>query len=199
MKLRAAGFIRSITLVIAIALGSLRGIAQTPDPQPPGVASDPARPPLNPFPAEQNWSFLLDASKRTDFFDRAKYIPFHDNPQCYLSFGLEYRIEYEYFDNWMFGAGPQDHNGYVLNRVMPHFDLHAGRYFRFFTELKFDFTAGRNGGPRPGIMKTEATFIRPSSRSDLRSAANTEPVCAWAARKWCLVQAACSTTPRAPM
>ena len=103
--------IRRITLVIAIALGSLRGIAQTPDPQPPGVASDPARPPLNPFPAEQNWSFLLDASKRTDFFDRAKYIPFHDNPQCYLSFGLEYRIEYEYFDNWMFGAGPLDHTG----------------------------------------------------------------------------------------
>src|SRR5271165_698287 len=45
----------------------------------------------------------------------------------------------------------QDHNGYVLNRVMPHFDLHAGGYFRFFTELKFDFTSGRNGGPRPGI------------------------------------------------
>jgi hypothetical protein len=51
----------------------------------------------------------------------------------------------------MFGEGPQDHNGYVMNRVMPHFDLHAGSDLRLFTEFKFDFIAGRNGGPRQGI------------------------------------------------
>jgi hypothetical protein len=34
--------------------------------------SDPARPPLNPFPAEQNGSFLANPSKSTDFFDPAK-------------------------------------------------------------------------------------------------------------------------------
>jgi hypothetical protein len=51
----------------------------------------------------------------------------------------------------MFGAGPQDHNGYVMNRVLPHFDSHAGRYFRLFTEFQFDYMDGRNGGPRPGI------------------------------------------------
>jgi len=61
--------------------------------------------PLNPFPAEQNWSFLADPSQREDFFDPAKYIPFGDNPQMYFSIGFEYRIQYEYFDNWMFGAG----------------------------------------------------------------------------------------------
>jgi hypothetical protein len=48
-------------------------------------------------------------SART-FFDPVKYISLGDNPQLYLSLGFEYRIEYEYFDNWMFGAGPQDHN-----------------------------------------------------------------------------------------
>ena len=137
--------------IVAVAFCSLPTKAQTPDPQPPGVASDPDRPPLNPFPAEQNWSFLADPSKRTDFFASAKYVPLGDNPQFYLSFGLEYRIEYEYFDNWMFGAGPQDHNGYVMNRVLPHFDFHAGRYFRIFTEFQFDYMDGRNGGPRPGI------------------------------------------------
>jgi hypothetical protein len=146
------GFGRYFALVIiVIALCSLRTAAQTPDPQPPGPASDPARPPLNPFPAEQDWSFLQDPSKRTDFYDPAKYIPLGDNPQYYISFGLEYRIEYEYFDNWMLGAGPQDHNGYVLNRSMPHFDIHVGKWFRLFTELKFDYDSGRNGGPRPGI------------------------------------------------
>jgi hypothetical protein len=124
--------------------------AQTPDPQPPGMPSDPARPPLNPFPAEQNWSFLADPSKRTDFFDPAKYIPFGSEPQKYLSLGLEYRTEYEYYDNWIFGAGAQDHNGYVMSRIMPHFDLHVGPDFRLFSEFQFDYIAARNGGPRPG-------------------------------------------------
>jgi len=98
-------------VAIVIALAALPARAQTPDPQPPGPAPDPARPPLNPFPTEQNWSFLADPEKRTDFFDPVKYISLGKNPQLYLSLGFEYRIEYEYFDNWMFGAGPQDHNG----------------------------------------------------------------------------------------
>ena len=134
-----------------IVLAALPAGAQTPDPQPPGPVPDPARPPLNPFPAEQDWSFLADAAKRTDFFDPIKYIPFGENPQLYLSLGFEYRVEYEYFDNWMFGAGSQDHNGYVINRAMPHFDFHAGRYFRLFSEFEFDFEDGRNGGPRPQV------------------------------------------------
>jgi hypothetical protein len=140
-----------VLIGLLIVLAASHAKAQTPDPQPPGPAPDPARPPLNPFPAEQNWSFLADSSKRTDFFDPVKYIPFGENPQLYLSLGFEYRIEYDYFDNWMFGAGPQDHNRYLMNRVMPHFDFHAGRYFRLFSEFEFDFIDGRNGGPRPQI------------------------------------------------
>ena len=134
-----------------ISIAAYPAAAQTPDPQWPGPPLDPARPPLNPFPAEQNWSFLADSAKRTDFFDPVKYIPFSETPQLYLSLGLEYRVEYEYFDNWMFGAGTQDHNGYVMNRAMPHFDFHAGHYFRLFSEFEFDFEDGRNGGPRPQI------------------------------------------------
>src|ERR1700684_2017902 len=140
-----------LLVAFVLALSSLRAIAQTPDPQPPGRPPDSARPFLNPFPAEQNWSFLADPAKRTDFFDPAKYIRFGENPQLYLSLGFEYRIEYEYYDNWMFGAGPQDHNGYVMNRVMPHFDFHAGTDLRLFSEFEFDFEDGRNGGPRPGV------------------------------------------------
>src|SRR5271154_1371822 len=120
-------------IALLLALSSLPVRTQTPNPLPPGPPPDPARPPLNPFPAEQNWSFLADSSKPTDYFDPVKYIAFGENPQLYLSLGLEYRVEYEYFDNWMFGAGPQDHNGYVMNRAMPHFDFHAGRYFRVFS------------------------------------------------------------------
>jgi hypothetical protein len=51
----------------------------------------------------------------------------------------------------MFGAGPQDRNGYVMNRAMPHFDFHAGSDFRLFCEFEFDFEGGRNGDPRSQI------------------------------------------------
>src|SRR6202050_5456957 len=140
-----------VLMAILLALSVLPARAQTPDPQPPEPAPDPARPPLNPFPAEQDWSFLADSAQRTDFFDPAKYISFGKKPQLFISLGLEYRVEYEYFDNWMFGAGPQDHNGYVMNRAIPHFDFHAGRHFRLFSEFEFDFEDGRSGGPRPQI------------------------------------------------
>jgi hypothetical protein len=46
-----------VLIALLIALSALPVRAQTPDPQPPGPAPDPARPPLNPFPAEQTWSF----------------------------------------------------------------------------------------------------------------------------------------------
>jgi hypothetical protein len=140
-----------VLIALVIALWPFAARAQTPDPQPPGPAPDPERPTSNPFPAEQNWSFLSDPSKRADFFDPVKYISLGENPLLYLSLGFEYRIEYEYDDSWLFGAGPQDHGGYLMNRVMPHFDFHAGDYFRLFSEFEFDYEDGRNGGPRPDI------------------------------------------------
>jgi hypothetical protein len=38
-----------------------------------------------------------------------------------------------------------------MNRVMPHFDFHAGTYFRLFSEFEFDYEDWSNGGPRPDI------------------------------------------------
>lgn len=156
-------------IALLFALSSLPTSGQTPNPLPPGPAPDPARPPLNPFTAEQNWSFLADSSNRTDFFDPVKYIPLGEDPQRYLSLGFEYRIEYEYFDNWMFGSPPQDHNGYVMNRVIPHFDFHAGSDLRLFSEFEFDFIADRNAHD-PELTKIPATFIRRFLRSGLMSA-----------------------------
>jgi hypothetical protein len=106
-------------IALVIALSPVPARARTPDPQPPGPAPDPERPTLNPFPAEQNWSFLSDYSKRTDFFDPAKYTLLGENPYLYLSLGFEYRIEYEYFDNWMFGAGPLPAVGFRNAAVRP--------------------------------------------------------------------------------
>ncbi len=51
----------------------------------------------------------------------------------------------------MFGAPPQDPNGFVYNRVMPHFDFRARSYFRVFSEFEFDYEDGRTGGPIPQV------------------------------------------------
>jgi hypothetical protein len=90
-------------------------VLRLPIPQPWGQVSDPARPAWNRFPAEQDCSFLSRPALHPDFFDPVKYIPLDGAANRYLSFGLEYRTEYEYYDNWMLGAGPQDHNGYVMS------------------------------------------------------------------------------------
>src|ERR1700733_15451038 len=97
----AATCARMIMVAMAILLSVDHLLAQTPDPQPPGYVSDPARPALNPFPAEQDWSFLARPAQHPDFFDPMKYIRLGTGDQSYLSLGLEYRTEYEYYDNWM--------------------------------------------------------------------------------------------------
>jgi hypothetical protein len=66
-RLRDASRSHFVLVALLIALLALPERAQTPDPEPPGPARDALRPPLNPFPAEQNWSFLGDPSKRADF------------------------------------------------------------------------------------------------------------------------------------
>jgi hypothetical protein len=71
------------------------------------------------------------------------------------------------------GAGPQDHNGYLMNRVMPHFDLHVGKDLRLFSEFEFDPSPIGMVAHDPESTKSQATFIRPSLRSDLMSAVHT--------------------------
>jgi len=43
-------------------------------------------------------------------YDRLKYLPWGSDTRHYVSLGSEERTEYEYFDHWTFGAGPQDRN-----------------------------------------------------------------------------------------
>ena len=85
---------------VVLLLGALGCVAQTPQPTPTGPAPSPSRPHLDPFPAEQDWSFLADQGERTDSWDRLKYVRWGPNQQ-YISLGLETRTEYEYFDNWI--------------------------------------------------------------------------------------------------
>jgi hypothetical protein len=75
-------------------------------------------------------------------------MPLTTNGHWYLTFGGDIRERYEYYHNSLWGRGPQDDNGYLLQRYMVHADAHFGENFRIFTQFKSSLEDGRNGGPR---------------------------------------------------
>jgi hypothetical protein len=127
--------------------------AQTPDPLPLHVSPPPQRPMLSPFPRYEDWSFLRDPASRADRFDRLKFLPLNRAKTNYLTLGAEDRVEFQYLNSSDWGAGPQDHTGYVLHRFMPDVDLRIGNHSRAFLTFKFDDVADKEAGPRPGIDK----------------------------------------------
>jgi hypothetical protein len=121
-------------------LSFVRLCAQSPSPSPTPALYQPQR-------YDEDWSYLSDSTRRTDWFDRLKYIRLNDRG-WYLSLGGEGRIRYEYFSEFAFGAGPQDSNGYWLQRYLLHTDWHLGKRVRVFTQLQSGIENGRKGGPR---------------------------------------------------
>ena len=96
---------------------------------------------------DEDWSYFKDLAQRTEPLDKLKYIPLNDRG-WYVSLGGEGRWRYEYFSEFGFGAGPQDSNGYWLQRYLLHADWHLGKRVRVFTQLQSGIEHGRNGGPR---------------------------------------------------
>lgn len=95
------------------------------------------KPPFLPARADEDYGYLSDESRRTNEFDRLKYIPLSKSKKdWYLSIGGEIRPYYEYYENTNFGSGRQDENGYFLQRYMLHADFRFGQRIRFFAQLK---------------------------------------------------------------
>lgn len=111
--------------------------------------SGPSPPPYQTSRYDEDYSYLRDPARRTDAWDRVKYIPLGDKADRFISLGGEVRERYEYFRNSTWGQDPQDHDGYLLQRYMLHADLHAGAGVRFFVQIKSGLENGRAGGPRP--------------------------------------------------
>jgi Alginate export len=112
--------------------------------------SDPVepRPAFQPFRYDEDWSFLADSSRSSDWLDRLKYISL-GREDWYTTIGGEIRERYEHLDQPNFGTGPEDKSGYFLQRYLLSSDFHFGSRIRAFSELQSGLENGRNGGPRP--------------------------------------------------
>lgn len=134
--LTTARIVLSVFVVCSIA----PGFAQTTCPEPQGYAL---------LRQDDDYGYLRDPQCRKDFWDSVKYRPLTSTGDRYLTIGGEIRERYEGFHNANFGMGPQDSNGFLLQRMSLYSDWHVGNSFRFFGQLTSDIEAGRNGGPQP--------------------------------------------------
>ena len=66
----------------------------------------PSPPPYEQLRYEEDYSYLLNRSCRTDSWDIIKYISFDEKGNWFFSVGGEIRERYEYFDNYKWGQGP---------------------------------------------------------------------------------------------
>ena len=98
---------------------------------------------------DEDYSYLRDETKRTELWDRIKYLPLNKTGTWFLSLGGEARERYEYFNHFNWGQDPQDNDGYLMQRYFLHGDLHLGDNVRLFSQLQSSLEDGRKGGPRP--------------------------------------------------
>jgi len=102
--------------------------------------------------------YLLDAAEeywpahkpgeRKYFSDKINHIPIRDG-KGFISIGGYFREMYEVYDNYLWGRGPQDNNGYFLHRAIVHADFRYNKNIRVFAQAQSSFLSGRNGGARP--------------------------------------------------
>ena len=133
--------LRVVYVGLPLLLSSVVSFAQTVCPTTP--------PPYSLLREDDDNRYLENRTCRRDLWDKLEYVPLGSNRLRYLSIGGEAREWYEGMRNPNWGAGPQDGNGYLLQRLNVHADVHATRRVRFFVQLTSDFVFGRNGGPRP--------------------------------------------------
>ncbi|HXN23182.1 MAG TPA: alginate export family protein [Candidatus Dormibacteraeota bacterium] len=91
---------------------------------------------------DENWSFLRDPSKGTDFFDPIKWIPLGKNASWFLTLGGELRERFQDVRNPAFALPSAVRNTDFFHRTFLFGDVHLGPHFRTFVELVNGVTAG---------------------------------------------------------
>src|ERR1700694_140066 len=138
----------------------------------PAQAATATRPAYAPERYDEDWSFLRDPSKRTDFFDPIKWIPFAKEGSWYLTFAGELRERFQDIRNSEFGftTPPNDRHGY--HRIFLIADTHLGPHFRTFVELVNGEIIGAITNPPPAeqdpldLQQAFSDLILPVSKSE---------------------------------
>jgi len=133
--------------LLLLAIGLTLG--RTVNGQTAGAAPGSSPPSYKQLRYDESYAYLRDPALRSDYLDAIKFIPLNTNGSWQLTMGGEIRERYEYYHNSLWGRGPQDDDGYLLQRYMIHADAHLGDYFRVFTQFKSGLEEERTGGPRP--------------------------------------------------
>jgi hypothetical protein len=136
---------RTRYVVTVIACIPYIALAQAPTPQRPAYT-------LERY--DEDWSFLRDASKRTDLFDPIKWIPLGNRESWFLTLGGELRERFQDVRNPAFGLPSPVRNTDFFHRTFLFGDIHLGAHFRTF----FEFVNGVSAG----TTKKKSTFEQDS-------------------------------------
>lgn len=112
-------------------------------------AAPPSRPAYAAERYDENWSFLRNPARRTDFFDPIKWIPLGHDGLWYVSFGGEVRERFQDTRNQEFGLLPPTRDSHAYHRIFMIGDLHLGPHFRTFVELVNAAKLGQVTNPPP--------------------------------------------------
>jgi hypothetical protein len=141
-------FVSSILLVVMLAGGTV--FSQTKCPTGP--------PPYELLRQDEDYRYLSNRACGNDDWDRFKHVRLGSDADTFFTLGGEIREWYEGYRNTNWGYGPQDTNGYLLQRLSIYSDIHAASRIRLFVQLTSGIEAGRTGGPRPAIDESKLFF-----------------------------------------
>ncbi len=110
-------------------------------------------PPYGLLRQDEDYRYLSNPACGQDYWDHLKYVPLGSNEDRFVTFGGEIREWYEGFRNASWGFGPQDDNGYLLQRLSTYVDIHPAPRIRVVLRLgrqEFEFGSGRFVDVREG-------------------------------------------------
>jgi hypothetical protein len=116
---------------------------------------------------EEDFSYLRDPGKSSDFFDPVKFIAFDDAKQVYVTFSALERLRYDNVQNNTFNLGSQlnAHSAEDFSRrTQIGADLHLGPNFRVYAEL---LNAASSGRDLNGVSRVGGTGGGTNWRNDL--------------------------------
>jgi hypothetical protein len=123
-------------------------------------------PDFKPLRYNEDYSFLQNDTAK-NWYRNIKYIPFSPGGNSYVSLGGDIRYQYFYIKNESFGDDPKDNDGYILNRLLVHSDVHIGKQFRTFIQLQGSSAGGRLSASavEDNPMELHQAFIDLSTRT----------------------------------